>query len=222
VTADERPRAKIKPQRRDRHFGLADSGHPWPAWQARLAELAGKFRAASHDEAAYRLSDYAVAIELAGELANQALVLPWAQAGEITKPLWASIVGEASGAAGDERALQDVMSWAYAHQESFIGRAYIERDGTPRPPAYGWSGKWEKGENWAEIGFHPMALKRILGECGYDPEAMIELWKENNWFVRNEKSKNLTKGTHIQGEYVRLYTFARKTINTLDVLGEDA
>jgi putative DNA primase/helicase len=194
----------------------------WSTWEDRLAELAAKFRAMVDDDAAYRLADYVAVIELAGELVHQALVLPWKHAGVMTKPLWAAIVSEASGAAGDERALRDVISWAYSHQESFVGRATLERDGTPRAPSYGWSGRWDKGDSWTEIGFYPTVLKRVLSECGYDPEAIISLWKENEWFVRGPNSKNLGKATRVLGEFVRLYTFARATVDKLDILANGA
>jgi len=194
----------------------------WGKWEKRYAMFKAQYIGSVQDPAAYRLSDYAAVIALAAELSQDALGLSWGTGRIIPEELWATIVQEASGAAGDIRALQDLMAWAYSHQESFYGRQVMERDGTPRAPHIGWSGKWDKGEAWAEIAFAPLVLKNVLRECGYDPEAIVSLWKENGWFVRDERSKNLGKRTSIPGgERPHYLTFARETINACDSDGEE-
>jgi hypothetical protein len=189
----------------------------WPQWEKKYAIFKAQYIGTVQDPAAYRLSDYAAVISLVAELAGEALGLSWGTGRIIPDDLWSAIVQEASGAAGDMRALQDVMAWAYSHQQSFYGRHLIDRDGTPQEPHIGWSGKWEKGESWAEIAFSPLVLKTILRDCGYDSEAIIALWKENEWFVRDAGSRNLGKRTRIPGEVSPHYlTFARDTIDVAE------
>jgi putative DNA primase/helicase len=104
----------------------------WEHWERCYADHKQRLIGLVQDEAGYRLADYGAAIELAAELVHKALGLPWKLSRAITDELWSAIVEEASGAAGDVRALRDVMSWAYAHQESFYGRHVRDHDGTPR------------------------------------------------------------------------------------------
>jgi putative DNA primase/helicase len=189
----------------------------WPQWERKYTIFKAQYIGTVQDPAAYRLSDYAAVIALAADLAQDALGLSWGTGRIIPDDLWSAIVQEASGAAGDVRALQDLMAWSYSHQESFYGRQVMERDGTPRAPSIGWSGKWDKGEHWTEIAFSPLVLKRILHDCGYDPEAIVSLWKENGWLLRDAGSKHLGKLTSIPGgERPRYLTFTRATVDECD------
>jgi putative DNA primase/helicase len=188
----------------------------WPTWEQRYAKHKTHLMTLVKDEAAYRLADYGALITLTAELVHEALEFPWEQPEAIPQDLWATIVEEASGAAGDVRALRDVMSWAYAHQETFYGRAFIERDGTPRAPHNGWSGKWEKGANWKEIGFFPLVLNRILHDCGYEPPTILAMWKEEGWLMRDKDGKHIGKNTRIDGEDTRLITVGRSIVELID------
>jgi hypothetical protein len=188
----------------------------WGDWEARYVKQKQRFLQLNTDEASYRLSGYAASIAFAAELVHEALVLPWDRPLAITDELWTSIIEEASGAAGDVRALRDVMSWAWAHEESFYGRHIIDRNGDPRPPSGGWAGKWDKGEDWHEIAFLPTVLKTVLRECGYEPEAIITLWNEEGWLVRNTNDHHATKVVHLDNGKARMYAVERVTIELMD------
>jgi putative DNA primase/helicase len=188
----------------------------WGNWEARYVKQKQRFLQLNTDEASYRLSGYAASIALAAELVHEALSLPWARLLAITDELWTSIIEEASGAAGDVRALRDVMSWAWAHEESFYGRHIIDRNGDPRPPSGGWAGKWDKGEGWHEIAFLPTVLKTVLRECGYEPEAIITLWNEEGWLVRNTNDHHATKVVHLDNGKARMYAVERVTIELVE------
>jgi putative DNA primase/helicase len=176
----------------------------WGDWEKRYAAHKRALLELIHDDAGYRLSDYGAVIQLAAELAHEALSLPWDQPKAITDELWGGIVGEAAGAAGEVRALRDVMSWAYANQESFFGRESSDQHGNPRVPHSGWAGKWNNGDQWNEIAFFPTVLKQVLSDFGYDPEAILSLWNEEGWLVRNERGRNLGKHTHIPEKYLEI------------------
>src|SRR5262249_47348407 len=79
-----------------------------------------------------RLGQYAAAISVAAALAHAALDLPWEYRDPL-ESLWTEIAAEATDAAGEARALCDVMSWAYSHKETFFGRHLQEHESKPRP-----------------------------------------------------------------------------------------
>jgi putative DNA primase/helicase len=89
-------------------------------WEAMYATLKRGFMNDVQDEAALRLSDYAALIELTAQLVHKALNLPWSYTRAIPPDLWKAIVQEASGAAGDRRALNHALPWAFAHQRGYL------------------------------------------------------------------------------------------------------
>ena len=188
----------------------------WPSWEQRYVTIRDQLIKKCSDDAVYRLADYAAVIVLTARLVHAALTLPWEQPDVLTDDLWTAIVEEASGAAGDVRALRDLMSWAVAHQETFDGRGVYDRDGVQRSPIQGWSGRWDKGNTWQEIGFFPGTVDRLLTDHGYDPKAIISLWKEQGWLVSDTDGKHLGKKVRVDGELTRLLTFSRDTIELLE------
>jgi hypothetical protein len=125
-----------------------------------------------------RLSQYAAAVTVAGALAHQYLDLPW----DYTNPMaeiWSDVAHEAQDAAGEERALREVISWAYAHERTFHGRSNADIFGNEKMPPSN-SGRWD-GEDWQWIGFHRFILDRVLTELHYQPEAILTGWRTRGW-----------------------------------------
>jgi putative DNA primase/helicase len=177
-----------------------------PLWEETHAQFKQKFMSQVSDEAAFRLSDYAALIKVTAELVHQALDLPWALPEAIPQDLWTSIVQEASGAAGDHRALRHVLSWAYAHQEAFEGRHLRDvKDGSPKPPPGGWAGVWPKGEKQL-LALLPHVLDRVLEEGHFDPTAIKEAWRENGWLELDIGRKTFVKRHRALGGSPRLVT----------------
>ena len=150
----------------------------WPRiedeYRATVQHYCGQAPASADSAVVSRLAQYAAALHQAAVYAHVALDLPW----ELEDPLdalWSDLVGEASDAAGEERALRDVLSWAYAHAQTFHGRHIktVDRYGqelTPRMPPAGWSGRWDgEGEEWEYIAFFPTVLQKVLADFGYTP-----------------------------------------------------
>ena len=71
-------------------------------------------------------------------------------------------------------------------------------------PSGGWSGKWPKEDTWAEIAFFPTVLKQVLLDLGYNPEAILCLWNEEGWLVRNDKDRHLGKQTRVPEKYLEI------------------
>jgi hypothetical protein len=133
-----------------------------------------------NDAAAFRLSEYAAVINLAGKLAHEALALPWEYSSAITAEMWRGIIGQISGVSAPERALRHVMSVAYSREAAFQGRAMRDRSGDEIEPHGGWFGKWEPSD-WDRIAFYPHVLKKILRDEGFPEEGILSAWKEKGW-----------------------------------------
>lgn len=152
----------------------------WPAWRARYEEHARAYT--GETEKANRLAKYAAAVRLAGELAIETLGLAFDKAADPFKPVWKDIAGQADDAAGAERALELVYSWAAAHETHFVGRHLYDRDGAPRTPAGGWAGKWPKDPaGWDYLAFFEPILNDVLSNAGFSPAAILGEWKERGW-----------------------------------------
>jgi hypothetical protein len=159
----------------------------WPRieeeYRANIQEYCKRAPAGADRAVVSRLAQYAAALHQAAVYAHVALDLPW----ELENPLdalWMDLVGEASDAAGEVRALRDVISWANAHSQSFWGRHIKSADYhggelTPKMPPGGWSGRWDdESGNWEFIGFYPTVLQTVLVGLGYAPEAILGGWRE--------------------------------------------
>jgi hypothetical protein len=171
-----------------------------------------KYAPADADHAVVsRLAQYAAALHLAAVYAHVALDLPWALENPL-HALWADVVTEASDAAGEERALRDVLSWTYSHSQSFYGHHVkdVDRKGQelePKMPPGGWSGRWDgKDEDWQFIAFFPTVLQKVLTDLGYCPEAVLAGWKERGWLLLGGDRKGYTTRQRVAD--VRAYVVA--------------
>jgi hypothetical protein len=116
-----------------------------------------------------------------------------------TDELWPDLVAESSDAPGEERALRDVISWAYTRAQTFHGRHFKDGENNGdqqslKMPPGGWSGKWDSEENWEYIGFLPTVLHKVLLDLGYTPDSILAGWKERGWLlVDNDRHRNNTR-----------------------------
>jgi len=186
----------------------------WEQWADEYRRICGDYVASATGEQA-RMAQYAGAIVIAGRIAHEALELPWEFRDPLKGPLWAEIAANANDAAGAERALTDVKSWADSHHESFHGRARTDRESNPIPPASGWAGRWDSS-NWEFIGFHQTKLKGILRECGYEPEAILAAWLERGWLEKEEGRRGYTKRFRVASEQPYLIAIRRKAFEELE------
>lgn len=77
-------------------------------------------------------------------------------------------------------ALQEVVNWAAAHQNHFVGRADRNSGGGYNQPSVGWAGVWPK-ENWEYLAINGRVLRRILKDEGFHPAEIVERWRERGW-----------------------------------------
>jgi hypothetical protein len=144
------------------------------------------------------------AIHMAGALAHRAGLFPWDHTSTLAT-LWQAIAAEGQDAAGEERALRDVVAWAYSHQEAFWGRERHDSDGEPIPPSGGWAGRWGEpdatlgaafggaSQDWGWLGFYPHVLRKVLEDLKYEPEGIIHAWGERGWLDADGDRQRRTK-----------------------------
>ena len=79
-------------------------------------------------------------------------------------------------------ALQEVVTWAAAHQTHFVGRGERSPNGGYHQPPVGWAGVWAK-DNWEYVGINGRVLRRILKDEGYHPGEVLDRWNERGWLL---------------------------------------
>ena len=189
----------------------------WDDWATNYNQIASEYMANATSEQS-RMANYAAGIVVAGRIAHEALDLPWEFRDPIKGPLWAEIAADARGAAGAERALMDVQSWANSHQEWFYGRHRFDRESNPIPPASGWAGRWDREDGWDFIGFRQTQLREILRDCGYEPEAILPTWLERQWLDIEEGRRGYTKRFRVGGQKPYLIAIKRTAIEEVERL----
>lgn len=208
-----------------RHFGHAGpkfieyilaNSHQHEDWRAAFRRRVERLSATQPDGSANRLAEHAAAIEQAAAIAHDALMLPWA-CGDFLAAIWPAMAREAVDAPGEERALHDVMSWAYSKQESFIGR-HNENSftGEARVPSEGWLGVWDSKADWQQLAFHPPKLRTYLQSLGYHADSILAGWRERGWLDcdhdRSRNTKIVTLGAGQDRARVRMVVIKRESI----------
>lgn len=158
----------------------------WPRFTEEYQASVNTYAQNATSPIAGRMAHCAAAIDMAAVLAHAALELPWDYRDPL-EHIWGGIIAEASEDMGEVRALRDVISWAWAHANWFIGRQDTDNEGSPKIPSQGWAGKWDGGTSWAFIAFYHTRLDAILKERGFEPEGVYPAWKERGWLETEGK-----------------------------------
>jgi hypothetical protein len=97
------------------------------------------------------------------------------------------------------------MDWARGNQANFW------MSGPLQPQPYGgWAGRWDNGrdgrqptdedgagwrpdpDSWDWIGLFPQKVKALLRDAGFEPVAIIRIWKDRGWL----KCSDVGRGTN--------------------------
>ncbi|MFZ9393361.1 MAG: DUF927 domain-containing protein [Ilumatobacteraceae bacterium] len=114
----------------------------------------------------------------------------------------------------------EVAGWCAANQNRFWGRHELDRDNAARVPGRGWAGAWDKRDDWSCISVMPHILREILEPMGFTVEEIIDRWSERGWimhtsrFTGGKEVRSRTTVVRINGAPMRVYQFARMTIDT--------
>jgi putative DNA primase/helicase len=195
---------------------LASKRDEWEEWrtayQLALKRYADK---AGADPVAGRLAHYFAALAATAAIAHETLALPWTYRDPI-EALWEDLTREASEADRATRALSLVYSWATGHDQEFWGRHLTLDDGTPRQPSAGWAGKWDNSEQWESLAFLPHRLTELLKASGFEPDAMLRLWRDREWLdVEGDRNRH-QKQVRIAGNKTRAIVIKRSALENGD------
>ena len=200
---------------------LANYGHAGPAFVRRLIKerenwptLQVRYRAGVEYYAPKngRLAQYMAAIHVAADVVHQLFDLPWCH-GEKLAALWIAIAPEAEDAAGEVRAIRDVMSWAHANRDSFYS---LTSDHQRYAPSGGWAGRWDQKADWEFVAFYPHLLEERLRDHEYQHEAILTGWKERGWLETDADRKRSTKRMRVGVERPHLVVIRRGAIEEAD------
>ena len=105
--------------------------------------------------------------------------------------------------------------WAVAHETSWMGRHVTDpRDGDARVPAGGWAGRWDGDDSWALLCWLPGVLRRVLGDLGYDVEAILDDWAHRGWLRRDDGKR--TRVVRLGSSRARCVCLQRSAIEAIE------
>jgi hypothetical protein len=189
----------------------------WPEYEKEYRDLVESYANAANSTEGGRLAQCYAALQFTETLAIAAGVTPWSSSKDI-ESLWLDIAAEAKDAAGEVRALMDIMSWAGSNEHRFDGREVRDRDETIRAPIQGYAGRWDPddSEPWSFIGFFPTVLKKVLDDLGYEYEAILTGWREKGWLMVKDGEKRYTRKVRTNGESQWLVTISRGAVKAAE------
>ena len=189
---------------------LVDHRSRWHEVQEWYDAANARYAVEAPDSVAARVAAYAAVIDTAARLIHEVLPLPWSYADPM-EPLWKEIAAEAQDAAGAERALMEVLSWAWSHERSFFGR-----EGGLNPSSQPMSGRWDNGDAWDSIDWYPTVLSRVLTDLGYQPEAILDDWRDRGWLLTDGDRKRYTRRLRLNGDRPHVVSITREAIEEVE------
>jgi putative DNA primase/helicase len=195
---------------------LLKNRQSWQNWREHYQEEIDRCRKlAPGCPEADRVAQAFAAMAITARHVHAALDLPWAYEDGIQalNRIWLDVVAEARDAAGPERALRDVMSWAHSNESKFFGRFTMVM-GVPS----GWLGRWDSEPEWEFIAFLPTQLRTVLSDLKYEPEAILYEWKSKGWLdTRSDREGGYTKQVPTRdGEKPHMVKILRKAVEEVE------
>ncbi len=170
---------------------LLEHRKAWPQMRADYQDLTRQYVADADGGPASAIASIRAALSMTHRCVNLALGLDWQDPVAI---IWDDLAADIGDAAGEERALEDIVSWLYANEAAFIGR----RDRGSQDPPAGWLGYWPRVADWQYVAIYRRPLDEYLRKCGYQPEAILKAWKQKGWLITDgDKPSRLTKDTRV-------------------------
>lgn len=211
------------------HFGhagpefvrwLVQNREHWDAWKAEYQRRSADYLERAASEKAGRLADYAAAIAQAAILFHTALELPFPYADPL-ETLWAEISGEADDPLGAKKAMQYLISWASQNEHRFDGRVDTDKFGSPTTPSGGILGRWDPGEKYEFIAFHPHVIEDVLTSKKFDTNSILRQWKEWGW-ISCDHPKKFVKKVWIRDEKAQRWMIQVSKVGILAAFDENS
>lgn len=155
--------------------------------------------------AAYRAADYIVGLQLAREVAHEALGLP--------RPVGEDPVLHAIGAIQRNvqradvaiSAMRDVLGWAASNRARFRTNA----DAPRQAPSQGWLGVWDSRPGWEQLALYPHELRAFLVSQRYaSPAGLLKTWADKGWL--SVEHEHVTKKLMVDGQRERLVVVLKR------------
>ncbi len=161
---------------------------------------------------ASRAAQYVAALAVARRVLHEVLSVP-EPAVDPLDYAWESVRAASSDSDRASEALREVMSWATGQQHRFYGRAELE-PGRDDPPSGGWLGAWARRDDWKYLAVLPTEMKAFLERQRYDTEAILRLWEERGWLMRDgrHRARKVTVGDRKE----RCYALSRAACEQID------
>jgi uncharacterized protein (DUF927 family) len=180
-----------------------------PVWAKRLRELEIHYSSKTKSNAYVdRLSKYFASIDLAAEIAHEALELPW----EFNSPipmLWNDLTRETKEPTESARALEDIYSYCCTNRGSF-------KDGSQNSPPRT-IGKWDSSnKDWQTIAIEKVEFEKAMKQSGYtNYKSILREWKESG-FIETEGNRH-TKRVTIDKNVSSCIVIKRKALEDLEI-----
>ena len=189
---------------------ILDNRAFWAAWRrehrarcVQLEDFLAERHGDRHGALLGRLAEYIAVIERALHLANEAGIIA-DQDQRIQIRVVNKLVSEAiEDAVSNDvfaAALKTAMEIATARRSEMFNASGSYDD---KKPFRGWIGRWDSGTA-DRIYFVPSALKRILSDEGFTPEAVIREWASRGHLVMQGKKKRHTVVALLDGKQTRM------------------
>lgn len=188
----------------------------WSDWQQSYQKERARLAKDATNNVADRLAAYFAAITFTAKLVHRVFAeaghpLPWQYTNQLDA-LWKQLAAETDEAAVDIRALQDVMSWAYASRGRFYsGHSTSNSLDTKLDPLGGWLGRWEDGDY---IAFFQDKLKKYLEEQNYHPEEVLSGWRERGWLQFDKEGKHKQISWPLTGGKIRMIVLGSRVFDS--------
>lgn len=194
---------------------LLKNRNRWPSYKEQYQEFIDYYAEEAGFSEGGRLARGFAALHLAEVLAHEAGLIPWSYR-NIIHEIWHEVAIEGIDAAGEVRALQDIISWAYSNISRFYGRYQNDWEGNPRLISNGWAGRWDPPPDWEFIGFFPTILRKELSNLGFEPEGILAAWKAKGWLEITKGERGYTIQKYLDKEKTRLIVILRKAIEAVE------
>jgi hypothetical protein len=148
-------------------------------------------------------------LQVAANLAHQAIALPWdpPDLWELLRPAVSEAIAQADIA---RFALQLLLEDAVRRRKAYWDGRKVERQD---PPPQGWRGRWDDTLA-APVCFPVATIEDVLGQAKINRHRVTRIWAENDWLERDKRGSRQVVH-RLDGGTARMYTVPRRVIDII-------
>lgn len=169
----------------------------WSEWSELYDGLRRDYTEDTRSGAESRLAAARAVLELTRRLLLEMFHL---DLGDPVTETWQLVTAHAGDAVGELRAMEDVIGWVAANETRFYDSSHPRNQ-----PNNGWLGAMQTDY----VAVLPPALDSYLRERGYQPQAIVNAWRERGWLLLESRSDSRgdrdTRKVRINGARPRCY-----------------